>query len=435
MRQLMERSYPEIWIEGELSSLSTPASGHLYFSLKDENSQLRCAMFRNRASLSRYKAKVGDLVRVRAKISVYTARGDLQCIVQHIEEAGEGVLQRRFEELKQALNQQGLFDAGHKQALPLHPKRIGIITSPTGAAIQDVLTTLKRRSPATSVTIYPAVVQGESSANSLIEALQTAEQHGECDVLLITRGGGSLEDLWSFNSEPLARQIYACPMPVVSAVGHEIDVTICDLVADLRAPTPTAAAELMTQNQDEQLRAMSDLAQRLRFATQRELHQQGQNVDLSASKLSHPSQQLRYQKQAIDSLSTRLLRGAERQSQQLKQALNRQADSLVRNPVAQRLKAQRSDLTRTSHHFKRLMFAQVHGWQTSLSHQAEQLDLVSPLATLQRGFAVVMDNDKNIVRKASQLSSGDHVQISLAQGNIDCEVTATHEDKHLKLSQ
>ena len=292
MRRLMEASYAEIWIEGELSSLSTPASGHLYFSLKDQQSQLRCAMFRNRASTSKYNPKVGDLVRVRAKISVYTARGDLQCIVQYIEEAGEGLLQRRFEELKTKLKAQGLFEPAHKQPLPSFAEHIGIITSPTGAAIKDVISTLQRRCPAIPVIIYPAVVQGQSAAASIIEAIRNARQHGQCDVLVLTRGGGSLEDLWCFNDENLANEIFDCPIPIISGVGHEVDFTIADLVSDLRAPTPTAAAEILSPDTNQLQSQLRSLWLRLSNSGHRYLQQSGQNVDHSFQQLVHPKQQL-----------------------------------------------------------------------------------------------------------------------------------------------
>ena len=279
MRRLMETSYPEIWIEGELSSLSTPASGHLYFSLKDERSQLRCAMFKGRAGISRYRPKVGDLVRVRAKISVYTARGDLQCIVQHMEEAGEGVLQRRFEELKEKLSNEGLFQQSHKQPLPFFPKRIGIVSSPTGAAVRDIISTLKRRCPGIPVTIYSAVVQGDTASNSIASAIRDAVQHQACDILLLSRGGGSLEDLWCFNHEDLAREIHRCPIPIVSGVGHEVDVTISDLVADLRAPTPTAAAELVSPDRDQLCNQLASLQFRLPRSLERLLQTKSQQVD------------------------------------------------------------------------------------------------------------------------------------------------------------
>src|SRR5512139_1014738 len=238
-RMLLERGLGTVWLEGEISNLDRPASGHWYFSLKDEAAQVRCAMFRSRSMLVRFPVKDGARVLARGRVSLYEARGEFQVVVDHLEEAGEGALRRRFEELKKKLLAEGLFDAGRKQALPTLPRRIGVITSPTGAALRDVLHILRRRFPAIPVLIYPVAVQGENAPREIVQALQLAGRRAECDVLVLARGGGSLEDLLAFNDEAVARAIHACPIPLISGVGHETDFTIADFVADERAPTPS----------------------------------------------------------------------------------------------------------------------------------------------------------------------------------------------------
>lgn len=422
MRRLMEVSYPEIWIEGELSSLSTPASGHLYFSLKDERSQLRCAMFKGRASINRYRPKAGDLVRVRAKISVYSARGDLQCIVQHIEEAGEGLLQRRFEELKASLNQQGLFDQSHKRSLPSFPKHIGIVTSPTGAAVRDIVSTLKRRCPGIPITIYPAVVQGDGGAKSIINAIRNAVAHQTCDVLLLSRGGGSLEDLWCFNHEDVAREIFACPIAIVSGVGHEVDVTIADLVADLRAPTPTAAAELVSPNTEQLVNQLESMKFRLPRSFERFIQRRAQQVDFTGRQLAHPRQQLKRNSDKLEQLSSRL-------------RVN--INSLVSTPViattnlSKRLSFQnprkvvaykKSSMQMLSQRLQRATTSKLNLVQSSTHNLAGQLHLVSPLATLDRGFSIARDTNKLILRNARQVSVNDKISIQLSDGQLDCDV-------------
>ena len=420
MRRLMEASYPEIWIEGELSSLSTPASGHLYFSLKDAQSQLRCAMFKGRASINRYRPKAGDLVRVRAKISVYAARGDLQCIVQHIEEAGEGLLQRRFEELKQSLNSQGLFNQSHKQTIPAFPKHIGLITSPSGAAVKDILSTLKRRCPGIPVTIYPAVVQGDTASKSLINAIRDAVQHKQCDVLILSRGGGSMEDLWCFNDEQLAHTIHQCPIPIVSGVGHEVDITIADLVADLRAPTPTAAAELLSPDTSHLLSALQSIHYRLPRAMERTLQRFAQNVDMTAKQLVHPRQQLQQKQQNLQQSGRRLKSSIQRinalQQQQLKQ-------------VQQRLQTPNKEINRkdinTQALTQRLKLAQQHYFthtQQKFNALGEQLNLVSPLATLDRGFAIARDQNKTILRQTTQVAPSQEIEVELTDGKLSCTI-------------
>jgi exodeoxyribonuclease VII large subunit len=256
-RVLLEKRFPLIWVEGEISNLARPASGHIYFSLKDEAAQVRCAMFKMHNRLVNFQPKNGQQVLARVRISLYEARGEFQLIVEHMEETGDGALRRQFELLKQKLFEEGLFDEAHKQALPFLPTQLGVITSPSGAAIRDILSVLKRRFPGIPVLIYPVPVQGTEAPQAIVESIHSAAKCQDCDLLILARGGGSLEDLWAFNEETVARAINACPIPIVTGIGHEIDFTIADFVADYRAPTPSAAAEFISPDHTEPGRVTS----------------------------------------------------------------------------------------------------------------------------------------------------------------------------------
>lgn len=422
MRRLMEVSYPEIWIEGELSSLSMPASGHLYFSLKDERSQLRCAMFKGRASINRYKPKAGDLVRVRAKISVYSARGDLQCIVQHMEEAGEGLLQRRFEELKNSLNAEGLFDQSHKRGLPSFPKHIGIVSSPSGAAVRDIITTLKRRCPGIPVTLYPAVVQGDTASKSIVSAIKDAVQHQQCDVLIVSRGGGSLEDLWCFNHEDVARAIFNCPVPVVSGVGHEVDVTIADLVADLRAPTPTAAAELISPNTEQLINQLESFKFRLPRVFERFLQRQAQQVDMTGKQLVHPQRQLEINSDKLHSASLRLNRNIQTMMQRAHERVSNQSQRFKSHSPQKAIQQKSKTAYLMFNRLQRANTQSLYANKRSLDNLAGQLHLVSPLATMERGFSIAKDSAGSIIRSCDKVNVNDNINLTLANGQIDCTV-------------
>ena len=289
VKTLLEQGLARLWVEGEISNLARPASGHLYFSLKDELSQIRCAWFRQRQRGPTINLKNGDQVLAFGRVSIYEARGDYQLIVEQLEEAGEGELRRRFEALKKKLSAEGLFDEEVKKDLPELPERIGVVTSPSGAAVRDIITVLKRRFPSIPVVIYPTLVQGETAAELISETIATAVSRNECDVLLVARGGGSLEDLWSFNEEIVARAIHDCPIPIVSAVGHEVDFTIADFVADVRAPTPSGAAELVVPDQAEWLRSLSATAARIALLGRRYLEEKFQTVDWLSRRLTQGS--------------------------------------------------------------------------------------------------------------------------------------------------
>src|SRR6516162_1533348 len=308
VRVLLERGLGVLWVQGELSNFSEPASGHWYFSLKDRDAQLRCAMFRSKNALLGFTPRAGQQVLVRGRISVYEARGEYQLIVEHLEEAGVGALRREFERLKTRLAAEGLFALERKRALPRFPRRIGVITSPSGAALHDILKILARRFPPAAVLLYPTAVQAAAAVPALAAALGVASARAECDVLILARGGGSLEDLWAFNDERVARAIHACALPVVCGVGHEIDFTIADFVADARAPTPSAAAELVVPDTQACLEALARTAQRLAAGMRRELRVWHTRLDAVGHRLSlaHPGVRLQQQMQRLDDLTQRL---------------------------------------------------------------------------------------------------------------------------------
>ena len=308
VRSVLEGSFPLLWIEAEISNFSCPASGHWYFSLKDEANQVRGAMFRNRNRLLRFRPENGMQVLVRARVGLYEARGEFQIIVEHMEEAGDGALRRAFEQLKQRLHIEGLFDPRHKKALPTHPQTIGVITSATGAAIRDILSTLARRFPSLPVIVYPVAVQGQSAATEIREMLQLAEQRNECDVLILARGGGSLEDLWAFNDEQLARSIHQITIPIVTGIGHEIDFTIADFVADHRAPTPTAAAELVSPDQYALQTHLQQLEAQLTSRLSGKLQSYQQHLVWLQKRLPHPARKLQDIAQRLDEAEQRMQR-------------------------------------------------------------------------------------------------------------------------------
>ncbi|MGO1694065.1 MAG: exodeoxyribonuclease VII large subunit, partial [Marinobacter sp.] len=305
-RHLLESSFMQVWVEGELSGFSRPSSGHWYFSLKDSKCQIRCAMFRGMNQRIRSIPKEGDKVRIRGKVTLYENRGDFQIIAEHIEPAGLGALQQAFEELKRKLQAEGLFEVGRKKPIPALPGHIGVVTSPTGAAIHDILTVLARRCPGIPVTLYPTTVQGQPATAEIVRAIELAQAHGAADVLIIGRGGGSLEDLWCFNEEAVARAIAACPIPTVSAVGHETDVTIADFVADLRAPTPSAAAEKVSPDQREMLRQINDREFRLTNAAKRAFQRLNTKLEHLSARLRDPRRELLEKAQRLDELELRL---------------------------------------------------------------------------------------------------------------------------------
>ncbi|WP_210396864.1 exodeoxyribonuclease VII large subunit [Motiliproteus sediminis] len=423
-RQLLEDSFPLVTVEGEISNFVRPSSGHWYFTLKDDSAQVRCALFRNRNQFLKYRPANGDLVRLRARVSLYEGRGEFQLIGDYLEEAGSGALQAAFEALKAKLNAEGLFDPTHKRVLPSLPRAIGVITSPTGAAVRDIITVLKRRFPAIEVYLYPAAVQGAEAATQLRAALELAVRDNRCDALIIGRGGGSVEDLWPFNDEALARAIHACPLPIVSAVGHETDFSICDFVADQRAATPSAAAELLSPDRQQWLRRLDDLQYRLQRQQQRQIHEIHLRLRALASRLRHPGQRLQQQAQQLDRLELRLQAA-------LRQSLNRSALRLshtqerlaLQNP-AQRLRQLSIGLQQLQQRLNHSCQRRLERLGARLGENARALHAVSPLATLERGYAIVSNDQQQLITHVDQANIGQRVNARLASGSLQCEVIA-----------
>lgn len=410
-----------VWVEGEISNLSRPASGHIYLSLKDDSAQVSAAWFRQRQRGPAVSFKNGDRVLAYGKVSLYEARGNYQLIIEQLEPAGEGVLKRRFDALKRKLADEGLFDEDRKQALPALPKRIGMITSPSGAAVRDVLSILRRRFPAAPVIIYPAAVQGDAAPDELMGALATAIDRDECDVLIITRGGGSLEDLWGFNDEQLARAIADCPIPVISAVGHEIDFTIADFVADLRAPTPSGAAEIVVPDQNDWQRQIAGIAARIARVGQRALDDRAQQLDWLGRRLmaGSPAANLRRQSDSLRENRGRLTAAIRQQLLQQKNTLQAANSALLRQSPA--LSVQRS-IARLEQLSRRLATATGNSI-SDLSHRlavlGRGLHSVSPLATLERGYAIVKREDNGTVLvTATSINKGEDIRAHLAHGEL-----------------
>lgn len=430
VQQLLEGSFGTLWLQGELSNFSRPASGHCYFSLKDSQSQIRCAMFRSRNRYMDFKPQNGDAVLVRGKLGLYSARGDFQLIVEHMEPAGAGQLQAAFEAARRKLDELGYFDQASKLPLPSMPDTIGVITSATGAAIRDVLQVLARRYPQAGIVLYPTTVQGAAAAPSIVRAINRAAQRAEADVLLLVRGGGSLEDLWAFNEVAVAQAIRQCPIPLVAGVGHEVDVTIADLVADLRAPTPSAAAELATPDGMALLQRASQAFAALNRALDMRLNSLSSALSSLDARLQarHPLRQIFERGQRIDELEGRLLQslrtGQQHRTVRL-DALQRQLHShspafqLAPSETALRtwqLRLYRSVQTVLQSHRSR--------WQLA-SHS---LHTVSPLATLERGFAVVRHAGK-VITTVDDVNAGDTLTTHLVDGEIDSQVLCTKTGK------
>jgi exodeoxyribonuclease VII large subunit len=420
-RSVLEGSFPLLWVEGEISNLARPTSGHWYLSLKDAQAQVRCAMFRNRNQLVRFRPEDGMQVLVRGRLSLYEARGDYQLIIEHMEEAGDGALRRAFEALKQRLAAEGLFAEEHKRPLPSLPRCIGLITSPTGAAIRDMLSVLARRFPAIPILLYPVAVQGEGAPAEIAAALHKASRRRDCDVLILARGGGSLEDLWAFNEEVVARAIHDCEIPVVSGVGHEVDVTIADFVADRRAATPSAAAELVTPDRVEWEARLDGLGQRMRQRIGLHLSRGGQHLQWLVKRLEqqHPGQRLRQRAQRLDELEQRLHRAL---GLGLSAATGRLAALRVRleaqAPHA-RLDQLRGRCRELDRRLQTAMALRLERGRHRLGSATRALDTVSPLATLDRGYAIALTvPEGQVVRDAATLSPGDQLETRLHKGRL-----------------
>lgn len=425
-RHLLESSFMQVWVEGELSSLSRPSSGHWYFSLKDQRAQVRCAMFRGFNQRLRELPKEGDQIRIRGKVSLYENRGDYQIIVEHLEPAGLGALQQAFEALKARLQAEGLFAAERKKPVPDMPRHIGVVTSPTGAAIHDILTVLGRRCPGIPVTLYPTAVQGQAATASIVDAINRAARHNQADVLIIGRGGGSLEDLWCFNEEAVARAIADCPIATVSAVGHEVDVTIADFVADLRAPTPSAAAEKISPDQTVWLTRLDETWQRLAGAASRQLRQQETRLAQLAARLRDPRRQLQEKAQRLDEVELRFRHAIGQRLARERNHSNHLEQRLLAHRPSKQISEQARRVDQLAERLHTNLTRRLEGGHHRLETAARTLNAVSPLATLGRGYAIVSSDHQTVVRDPASLAPGDRIRAKLAKGMVDATVSAVH---------
>jgi exodeoxyribonuclease VII large subunit len=424
VRDLLGDVFPLVWIEGELSNVARPASGHVYFTLKDSGAQVRCAMFKMKATSLRFRPVDGMQVLVRAKVGLYEPRGEFQLVAETMEPAGEGALQREFEQLKARLDAEGLFAQARKRPLPRYARRIGVITSATGAAVRDVLSVLARRWPLVDIEVLPVPVQGREAPAAIVAMLRKASTSRRYDVLLLTRGGGSLEDLWAFNDEQVARAIHASAVPVVSAVGHEIDFSIADFVADLRAPTPSAAAELLVPDAVAISRHLHQLQQRLLTLQQRRLQGHSQRVDhlLARLQAQRPQARLARDHERLLHLQRRLTSVLREQNQRRHTRLDRLHARLLALHPRTRLPLLSRRLAEQDLRLRRAIAHTLQRQQTALRHAGHALHSVSPLATLERGYAILFDDAGHVVRSAEDVAIDDTLKARLAKGELNLKV-------------
>ena len=419
-RDLLEGNFPQVWVEGEISNFSRPASGHAYFTLKDDRAQVRCALFRSNAARLRFAPRDGMQVLARGRLTLYEARGDYQLVLDHLEEAGEGALRRAFEELKGRLAAEGLFEAARKRPLPVFPRRLAVITSPRGAAVRDVLSVLGRRFPLLEVEVLPVPVQGDGAAAQIRDILQRAAACGRYDLVLLTRGGGSLEDLWAFNDEALARAIAASPVPVVAAVGHEVDVSLADFAADLRAPTPSAAAELLVPDRGELLERLRRDHQRFDALLSRLLGARAQRMDQAFLKLQALRPQLRLERgrHRLEAVRHRLGQAWQAPAARRGERLSRLLRRLDQAHPRRRLEAHQHRLALLRRALQAMPARLVEPRRLQLRGLARALESVSPLATLGRGYAIVFGTDGQVLRRAADAREGDRLRARLADGEL-----------------
>ena len=425
VRDLLGDALPQVWIEGELSNVAKPASGHLYFTLKDSGAQVRCAMFKLKASTLRFRPADGMQVLLRARVGLYEPRGEFQLVAEYMEPAGEGALQREFEQLKARLEAEGLFEPTRKRALPRFSRRIGVITSATGAAVRDVLSVLARRWPLAEVEVLPVPVQGREAPPAIVAMLRKASASARYDVLLLTRGGGSLEDLWAFNEEAVARAVHASAVPVVCAVGHEIDFSIADFVADLRAPTPSAAAELLVPDAVAIERHLQQLQQRMITLQQRRLQANAQRLDHLQARLQaqRPQARLARDHERLLHLQRRLATVLREQSQRRHTRLERLHARLLAQHPHNRLSLLARQLAEHDQRLRRAITHLLERQQTRLRHAGHALHAVSPLATLERGYAIVFDANGQVLRSARNVAVGTPLRARLADGELPLRVS------------
>ena len=430
-KSLLEKGIPKLWIEGEISNLAKPASGHMYFSLKDEMSQIRCAWFRQRQLQNTLNIVNGSKMLALGKIGLYEPRGEYQFIVEKMEIAGEGDLKRKYEDLKRKLSAEGIFSEENKSELPNLPKKIGVITSPSGAAIQDILTVLNRRFPIIPIIIFPVAVQGEQAAPQIQNALEKANFRADCDLLILARGGGSLEDLWAFNEEIVARAIFDSEIPIISAIGHETDVTISDFTADLRAPTPSGAAELAVPDQHDWIKSIDNISEKINTIITQQINSKSQLSDWINKRLSQSSPMMTVKRQIEKSnnlqkmLSSSILQNLSRQEKnihQLKSNLNEVSPRLKIHTQLSRIKELNQKITSCSDHL-------LEGLNNRIKLASKTLNSVSPLRTLDRGYAIARDaKTKNVIMSADTIEIENDIEVKLAKGEIKVTVIEKHSD-------
>lgn len=429
-RLLLEGHFLTVLIEGELSNLSRPASGHIYFTLKDQQAQIQCAMFRPQLRKIGFKPDNGTHVLLKARVSLYEARGNFQLIAEHMEAAGEGLLRQQFEALKNKLTSEGLFDSQTKKTLPSLIKKLGLITSPSGAAIHDVLSVLKSRFPALAVVIYPVSVQGDGAKHEIVEAIELANARKECDALILTRGGGSIEDLWAFNEEIVARAVYQSDIPIVSAIGHETDVSISDFVADYRAATPSAAAELVSPEQQQWFNQFDQLAKQLARLVNNQLASQHARLDRLQHllKRSHPGSQLQLHSQRLDESQMRLINSLNRQLQSYQSLVTQLNTALLNNTPKRTVQQLQQRLDNLAHRLPQQIQQPLQLARLRFASCNKALEALSPLATLSRGYSITKQHGTGaIINKVTQLSIGDKFDVQLSDGTLLATLDNIHE--------
>lgn len=429
-KQLLEITFTSVKVEGEISNLSRPSSGHWYFTLKDKGAQVRCAMFRSRTSQVKFLPKEGDQIIVRGKVSLYENRGDYQLIVDAMKPSGEGQLQQAFIQLKQKLGAEGLFAKEHKKAIPSNIQRIAVITSPTGAAIHDILTVLKRRFPAIEVDIYPVQVQGNDAAQQIIWAIHQANADARAEIIIAGRGGGSIEDLWCFNDENLARTIFHSRLPIVSAVGHEVDFTIADFVADARAPTPSAAAEMLSPDQQEYLSKFKQLNSRFEKCMHQVVKNKHWQLNSTAKGLQHPGDTLKRYAQTLDMLELRIQQSQKNHLSQLQKRLTSSQQKLQQHSPSNTLQKFETQLKYLQQRLTSSMKQALTNQKDRLQHSALLLNAVSPLQTLGRGYAILQTDSEAVIRDSHDVKKGDAVFARIGYGQLELTVDKVkHERK------
>jgi exodeoxyribonuclease VII large subunit len=425
---MLESELNTVWLCGEISNFVAASSGHWYLSLKDSKSQVRCAMFKGnnrRVKLAGSSVpRNGQQVLVRAKVSLYEPRGDFQLIIEMMEDAGEGLLRQQFEQLKSKLNAQGLFGQQFKQEIPRNIKTVGIVTSPTGAAVKDIISVLQRRNPAMTVVIYPALVQGQHAKDDIVNAIDLANQREECQVLIVGRGGGSLEDLWSFNEEDVVNAIFHSRIPIISAVGHEIDTTLSDLVADLRAPTPSAAAELVSQDNNELQSRLVELSKRAQHLFIQKIKTESLTLQTFIHRLTqvHPERKLQLYQQKSDELNIRLDKAIQRELERFRSTPEKLAQALQHCDPTKQILLNKNQISQLDARLKRGLQRLVKTKTEQFVSVIEQLNIVSPLATIARGYSVSRNSKGQVIRSISQVDEGEKLTIQVNDGRVFTQV-------------